>query len=481
MVVSIGTPLFRLSLSLLHINCKRNLRFPCPIFFRKYCSNNENNFAHSVIFGDRKETYLNGDKLQDFILLFSSILVQNRYHPESKPDLSKLLDKQKWMLKQSKTVYPPCLQPEITSQFIDGLSMAFKSLSVDELLTVIRCLDQCKNLDNAMYSALLSKLDRECTLRLPQWNWNTSCRVLQEWYSLNLIKPCHFYKKAMSHYSLLIHEMNAQQLVEFSFFLNLNRSFPTKLNHRNFENQLLLSFNDFSLNEIGVISMAFFKCQKEIRNPALLEQLISAVKDNAATIDDITLAAMLKLIRRSCSDASKTPASVMTLFDALIDVIDQFNPKVVIQLVVVAGSLNYFHHPTLEKVARMFNQKISTTRLKDLERFALSLSSSGYKSKSVEQFWKLVEMDLVKSERQAEISNFPRSLISLLVYFVSLGKFPEELFRIAFRPENVTKTLGIRYSFYLNICFLFSLSFYLLKQLMMFKISARFDVHKCET
>ena len=442
MVVSFGTPLITtLSLSLRQIYLKRSLKSSCRIIYRNYCSNNENVFAYNVIFKDRKVT----KDGQDFIPIFSSLLTRNGNQSNSNPQI-KLLDIQQWVSQQSRVVDLVNTQSEMTPEFLDGLCTSFKSLSEDELLKVIQCLNQCKKSNSLLHSTLVSKLDKECIRRLPQWNWNTSCQALQVWYNLDLIKLGKFYRRVMSHYSPLIQKMNSQQLVEFSFFLNLNRNFPTQLNTRNFETKLQLSWKNFSPNEMGVVSMAFFKCQKEITNAALLEQLVTAVKGNAKTIDDITLAAMLKLIRRSCTDASKTPTSVLSLFDALIDEIPRLNPKAIIQLVTVAGSINYFHHPTLEKVARRFSTEIGATRLKDLERFALSLSFSGYNSPAVDQFWKQVEMELVKTERQAEISHFPRSLISLLVYFVTLGRFPKDLFRIAFDPENLNKTLGIYFT-----------------------------------
>jgi len=455
MVNPFGRPfLTTLSRSLHNFYYKQSLKFPCQFSHRNYCSNNENVFAYSAIFKDKKEAHVSEDKLKDFIPLFSPLMIPNGNQLKSKPRSFKLTDMQKWISQQSQAVDPSNIQPEITVKFIDGLCMSFKSLSDNELLTVIQFLNHDKNLDSSLCSTIFSKLDNECIRRLPQWTWNVSCQAMRVWYNLNMVKLCNFYKKAISHFSPQIQNLNAQQLLEFSFFLNLNRSFPTQLNHRNFETQLLLLWNDFSLDEIGVISMAFFKCQKEILNPALLDKLISAVKDNAAVIDDITLAAILKLIRRSCTDASKTPASVIKLFDALIDEVDRLNPKAIIQLVTVAGSLNYFHHPTLEKVAKLFTTKIGATRLKDLERFALSLSSSGYKSPSVDEFWKEVETELIKSERQIEIRNFPRSLISLLVYFVTLGKFPEELFKIAFHSENLNKALGIVLFFFSFFCYI---------------------------
>ena len=391
-------------------NCHIFLQFPRQSFHRNYWKSTENDFAYSAVFKNRStkhgiSTVLSTDEaeLKDLFVTSSSV-------------------------KSNPNAETSCLQ--------------LTSFSDEDLVEAVKCLVQQNDMNSALYHRNCTKLDQECLSRLPRWEWKISCRVLQALYSLKLFNQFDFPKKVMSHYSLQISNMNAQQLVEFSFFLNLNRCFPAELNAKEFESQVCLLWNDFSVNDIGVISMAFFKCQKAISDTALLEQLISTVKDNAATIKEITLSTVLKLIRKSNVDASKSLTSI-TLFDAFIDQIPRLNTKAIIQLVLVASTLNYFHHPTLEKAAQIFTKEMSTIRLKDLERFALSLYFSGFRSPTTDQFWSQVEIELVKSERQAEIRAYSRSLISLLVYFVTLGRYPTELFRTAFCPKNIEKTLSI--------------------------------------
>lgn len=79
------------------------------------------------------------------------------------------------------------------------------------------------------------------------------------------------------------------------FYANTSRKFIPSLPMFDIEHELNLYFDEFTIKELGIIALGFFKTQTPIRNLELIDKIYTAVLSNINNINSIELAAFLKV------------------------------------------------------------------------------------------------------------------------------------------------------------------------------------------
>lgn len=90
--------------------------------------------------------------------------------------------------------------------------------------------------------------------------------------------------------------MTPKQLVQMMFYANTSRKFLPTLPMYDIEQEICAYYNDFNINELGIVSLGFFKTQTPIRNQELVKNLYNSVIKEIANINSIELAAFLKVL-----------------------------------------------------------------------------------------------------------------------------------------------------------------------------------------
>ena len=299
------------------------------------------------------------------------------------------------------------------------------------------------------------KIKAECETRLSEQSTILQMfDMLHAWYPLygnfqSQLAP--LFNKVNLHLSHKITEMATEELVEYLFFLNVARSFPATLNPLTLEQCLFRVKDQFSLDDLGTLSMGYFKCKQSFLTDAFSLEMISRVRNNIAAINEMTLASTLKVLRKSCRRSSPLKKSAISLQRVLVNEMDRKKSiQVWIQAALLSTELNYFDPHVLEKVIERFLNDNQQARLKDFERLALCIALSNHQSDNADRFWQITEDELNKSSRQSEIDSFPRSLVSMLVYFIYTNRYPEQLLRRALHPNAVKAALGNSFLFLVN-------------------------------
>lgn len=81
------------------------------------------------------------------------------------------------------------------------------------------------------------------------------------------------------------------------FYANTSRKFLPTLPMYDIEQELCSYYNDFSIKELGIIALGFFKSQTPIRNQELVKNLYISVINNITNINSLELAAFLKVFK----------------------------------------------------------------------------------------------------------------------------------------------------------------------------------------
>lgn len=81
------------------------------------------------------------------------------------------------------------------------------------------------------------------------------------------------------------------------FYANTSRKFLPTLPMYDIEQEICSYYNDFSIKELGIVSLGFFKTQTPIRNRELVKNLYNSVIKEIVNINSLELAAFLKVLK----------------------------------------------------------------------------------------------------------------------------------------------------------------------------------------
>ncbi|XP_037936787.1 FAST kinase domain-containing protein 5, mitochondrial, partial [Teleopsis dalmanni] len=328
---------------------------------------------------------------------------------------------------------------ECFKDFVQLFCRILPKLTDEQLLEALRRiallpLENSTSADN--FIDLWNHMDIECCRRIERWDVDEILLVCDAWYTLKLARICEFVEESFRKIGRKVRKMKPEQLVHSMFFCNLLRKpLDDKLE---FEENLLSCADKLTLQELAVMSLGFFKTKTPIRNPDLLSHIYKRLMSELETIDDISLVALLKIIRYS----SKIPFanSLAELLDALTVHIERFSLLSCLHIALLGNDLQFCHNESLERVLKRFNTEISTVRLKDLERIALVIALFDFESKSgVEKEICQKIMDSLQN-RVDEIMLHPRCFPLCMHYLSVKGYYDKEMLGTIFDPKFLLHT-----------------------------------------
>lgn len=316
---------------------------------------------------------------------------------------------------------------------IKALTQKCSQLNDNDLIGILACLRQWPP-DEKPYSEnyveLWKEVDKQCVLRMEKWDRNKLLFVADHWYLLNLGKISNFMWHCTVRLSRRPEKLTSSQLVQCMFYINVRRKFPPHISVYDFEYSLQNCLDQLTLDDLGILAMGFFKSKKPIRSQTLLTELIRRIINSVDTIHEITLAALLKVIRYSLEP---THADVLfVLMDKLVPNINRVSQLCCTHIALLGTNMNQYHEGTMNEIVQRFVNEIESSRLKDLERLAFALSLYNYEHKMEPSIYKLIARELCRSERAQEIEQHPRCL-SCCLHYLSLQKI--------YLSEEISKVL----------------------------------------
>lgn len=125
------------------------------------------------------------------------------------------------------------------------------------------------------YSELWNAIDHECWERSKYWRFPLLLKVMNAYYRLGINRISNFNRKALLKMSSKIDKLEPQALVEMMFYQCIIRSQEVPM--YTIEARLVEIIRDLTLNEIGIIGLAFFKRESKIYNTKLLDMMYERV------------------------------------------------------------------------------------------------------------------------------------------------------------------------------------------------------------
>ncbi|XP_022829625.1 FAST kinase domain-containing protein 5, mitochondrial [Spodoptera litura] len=334
-----------------------------------------------------------------------------------------------------------CISNQIFDTYIDSLTDSIKLGTDEELKTLFYTLNKWPDTPSIRTRNIIevwAALDDECLNRLKNWSYDELLTFLSLFYMINVIRYSDYCVKALQKLASKAKNLTPAQLVHTLFFIGIWRKSPFDMH--NLEVEINKKYSQFTIDELAIISMGYFKSKTPIRDPELVKKIIATVIENSKTIHEVSLAALLKLIRYSTK--SVLDDRINSLLEALQSEVPRLSVMCNVHMALVGTSTLSLHKQCLDNIAAKVIKTMSQTRVKDLERLVLTYGTFGLRPNTEECFFTKVMDELRKPERIIEISIHGRSFACCIAYLTLLGIYPVDLISRVLTPEFRERTYG---------------------------------------
>ncbi|XP_023248454.1 FAST kinase domain-containing protein 5, mitochondrial-like [Copidosoma floridanum] len=249
---------------------------------------------------------------------------------------------------------------------------------------------------------------------------------------LNFLRLSQFTVKSLR--SLNFGHLSRSNLMHLMFFMKVNKRIGISLNAN--EHHIWKHFDEFTMTELGILAMAFFKNETKIQDKQRLLKIMQKLKNNIDTVNDITLNACLKILRYSVT------LNLLEHFtDLLLSLADQVPHRTletITQIAHVQASSIVHNRQIILKILERYKQEIGQARLKDIERIAFVLYTFNYDPETT-HFYSDATKELLNPKRAEEIKRFPKSAVYTLMYITQVNYYSEETLSYFMSREFIEK------------------------------------------
>ncbi|XP_046738551.1 FAST kinase domain-containing protein 5, mitochondrial-like [Diprion similis] len=315
-------------------------------------------------------------------------------------------------------------------------------LSDEQLSHVLRSLMlwfiECINWESN-FLHLYKILDQECRVRAEKWSRSQILLFCDHWYRLRLLQKSDFVKHAMINLGNNVSDLSQSNLVQLLFYVGIARS--RLVNFKEIQVRLKLLVDDLDVDEIAIIALGFFKTRTPIRDRMLLTTMIRRTTEKVNVIEDISLAAILKISRLSIHHNDLW--HLCQLLECTVPQIPRLSMTCLSHVVLAAAAKSLFHAELLNAATVRFYREISKVRMKDINSLVFALSSFHYVPNRQPDILNAVIDELNNSKRNFEIKLYPDCLAKCLHSLSLLNKRPKKLIARVLNPENIEKAYAL--------------------------------------
>ncbi|XP_053600235.1 FAST kinase domain-containing protein 5, mitochondrial isoform X3 [Plodia interpunctella] len=334
-----------------------------------------------------------------------------------------------------------CISNQTFDTFIDNLTDSIKNTSDQELESLFYAVTnwpETESIRTRNYIEVWAALDDECINRLQKWSFDEVLKYVSLFFMLNVTRVSEFSQKGVQKLVTKAKQLSHSQVVQTMFYTGILRRSPFDMH--NMELELVKRFKEFTLDELAIISMGFFKSKTPIRDSKLVFQIINKIIENSNDVNEISLASLLKIIRYSLRKSKDS--EIYKLLDTLQHEVPRLSVMCNVHLALVGTSTLTLHEECLHKIAETVGNHIAETRLKDLERLVFTFGIFNIKPVTKECFFDKVLNELRRPERRSEIEKHGRAYACCISYLSLLEIYPVDLMSDVLSKKFLDKAYG---------------------------------------
>ncbi|GAB6025236.1 hypothetical protein CHUAL_010656 [Chamberlinius hualienensis] len=310
-----------------------------------------------------------------------------------------------------------------------ALSRVLRQLSDDEVCQILSCLTMwpaTESVKSHNYKTLWNRLDEECSARASHWDSVKLIQVAHVWYKLGLSRITNYNYKMINIICGQIKSLDVHTLINTLFFINLQRKIYPKFMIE-IEKKILRIVEHLNLDELGIVSLAYFKTQTSIKSKDLIVAILTKSQSNFHQMNSFNVTSVAKVMRHSLVDRHDCIKECQTFQKESIKYLSNFSSSAVLHLSMMLIRQLMCDEELLKYMMSSFSKDFNDLRLKELSQSVFCISQILPNSEMTKIYTEKVIEELLLPHRQEEISQFPHQIISLLLSAAYNNVFPAKL------------------------------------------------------
>lgn len=191
-----------------------------------------------------------------------------------------------------------CFSEAKHGDILKAFSAKLSKLDNEQLRLVFRCLSLWNRIWATKFSAyanFLTQLDNECCKRLAYWNKDEALLMCDYWFSIQMARKASFTLSVLRKLGKKPQRLSSTEFLHYMFVINTCRKPP--INIYELEYHLSNIIDEYNISELGIIAMAFFKCQTPIRDGNIIVTMLRKTIEDVNNVQDFCISAIMKITR----------------------------------------------------------------------------------------------------------------------------------------------------------------------------------------
>ena len=318
--------------------------------------------------------------------------------------------------------------PDLKTTHIQAVPEALKDIAGDSMKLITNHEEIRVLLANAFSSA--------CVARMKNWNKTRILYVADFFYGMRYRayeeNSCG-YHQAMIDFILKKHlrGMQSTDVVLLLLHLSIARKSHNKIMNA-LEKRVDVYVNEYSLDELAIVCLGFFKTRTPIRNMRLLESIAEKLAEDAKSADEVSLAGIYKCFGKSTTKTvgRKIPhlvdchnKTIQTLLPRLSDL----NVKTVMHIFSYCYTIQQVSSDFMDAICDVVKAAdFSSWRIKDLSKLIFQLGNFQCRVNDYSLYDHCIR-ELERGSRKEEIAKYPECLVTSLLGLAYVDIFPHSL------------------------------------------------------
>ena len=249
-------------------------------------------------------------------------------------------------------------------------------------------------------------------------------------YKLSMTRLSPFVMNVVSNWLKYVHGMSKENFLRLLFLVNARRTQLTEAQTKQIQDKFLQCIPNMETAEVAVASLAFFKTQSKITDPALITSMLNKLSKDLKNVDSLVLSGILKNLKYGHVGNISTQVRKFISCFKKNQVLDM-NYMTANHLLSVSCNYLTFNKNITEAALQLITEKPhGEVRLKDLVEVIRCCHEFNYKP-SEEVIQQLIKDVTSSSDAQA----YPYYFMVFLTLMASFQVYPEDLIHKCFEPS----------------------------------------------
>ncbi|XP_034627394.1 FAST kinase domain-containing protein 5, mitochondrial [Trachemys scripta elegans] len=243
----------------------------------------------------------------------------------------------------------------------------------------------------------------------------------------------HYLQISFSYINLHWQDLTLPQLVQLIYIIGEGRRVPQDLMQK-LETLVLKYLNSFNLEEVGAISLGFFK-SKSAFSEYVMRKIGDKVSGHLADMSSYAIVNVLKMFRY-------TRVIHLEFLKQLGKVVP---PRIgtmgiqgVMHITLACSALHYLDEGIMNAAAFSVSSRVMYCRSKDVAKFLWSFGCLNYEPPNAERFYSSLREQMYR--KLYEFDKFPEHFLTCLLALAFAGQFPDDLIDYALSAEFIQLT-----------------------------------------